>query len=387
MSLEGVVDLPLHDGHVPPWLIKLMKKMAKAIVEVIVIEEGPSSLVKKLSNPLWFQALNNVIGMDWDSSGSTTVTTGVLKEVLWETPELGVLIVGGKGAKARRAPEEIARASEALNIPYNVEAHLVNCSKLAAKVDSALLQDKYLLYHHSMALSERGEWSIVQQGMNTSLKLARRYHWLNSSSFTIEPHEGVAGYRHRKVLNLVSRESIRVQRVLLDLANERPLKVLNLYAEALTIAKGIKPLSLYMLESGTGLVAEINDLTYYRPLPRSSALLKSLNLTYEARPHDVEELLLIKGVGPSTVRALALISELIFGEKPSTKDPVTAPLDPFKYSYAIGGKDGVPYPINKEDVEKVVATLEDIVGSVKLGNKEKLLALKRLRRLKLYFSK
>ncbi|MCS7128030.1 MAG: DUF763 domain-containing protein [Sulfolobales archaeon] len=387
MSLEGVVDLPLHDGHVPLWLIKLMKRVAKAIVEVIVIEEGPSSLIRKLSNPLWFQALNNVIGMDWDSSGSTTVTTGVLKEVLWDAPELGVLIVGGKGTKAKRTPEEIAKASEALNIPYSMEVHLVNCSRLAAKVDSALLQDKYVLYHHSMALSERGEWSIVQQGMNTSLKLARRYHWLNSSSFTIEPHEGVAGYRHKMVLNLVSRESIRVQRVLLDLVNERPLKVLNLYAEASTIAKGVKPLSLYLLESGTGVVAKINDLTYYRPLPRPSALLKSLNLTYEAHPHDVEELLLIKGVGPSTIRALALISELIFEEKPSTKDPVTVPLDPFKYSYTIGGKDGVPYSINKEDAEKVVTTLEDIVNSARLGDRERLLVLKRLRRLKLYFSK
>ncbi len=387
MSLEGVVDLPLHEGHVPVWLIKLMKRMAKAIVEIIVIEEGPGSLIRKLSNPLWFQALNNVIGMDWDSSGSTTVTAGVLKEVLWETPELGVLIVGGKGARARRTPEEIAKASEALNIPYSLEKHLVKCSRLAAKVDSALLQDRYVLYHHSMALSERGEWSIVQQGMNTSLKLARRYHWLNASSFTIEPHEGIAGCRHRSVLNLVSRESIKVQKVLLDLVNERPSNALSLYTEALAIASGMKPLSLYMLESSTGVVAEVNDLTYYRPLPKPNTLLKSLNLTYEAHPHDVEELLLIKGIGASTIRALALISELIFGEKPSTKDPVTAPLDPFKYSYAIGGKDGVPYSVNKEDAEKVVATLEDIVSSARLGSKEKLLALKKLRKLKLYFSK
>ncbi len=385
--MEGVVDLPLHGGHVPLWLIKLMKRMAKAIVEIIVIEEGPGSLIRKLSNPLWFQALNNVTGMDWDSSGSTTVTTGVLKEVLWETPELGVLMVGGKGARAKRTPEEIAKASEALNIPYSVEVHLVKCSRLAAKVDSSLLQDRYVLYHHSMALSERGEWSIVQQGMNTSLKLARRYHWLNPPSFTTEPHEGVAGYRHKGILNLISRESIKVQRVLLDLVNEKPVKVLSLYAEALAIASGVKPLSLYLLESGTGVVAETNDLTYYRPLPKPSILLKSLDLAYEAHPHDVEELLLIKGVGASTIRALALISELIFGEKPSTKDPVTTPLDPFKYSYTIGGKDGVPYSVREEDAEKVIITLEDIVNSARLGDREKLLALKRLKRLKLCFSK
>ncbi len=176
MPLEGIADLPLHKGHIPVWLLHIMERLASAIIELLINEYGPGGVVQRFSNPLWFQAFNNIIGMDWDSSGSTTVTTGVLKTITWRHPEWGLLVLGGKGANARRVPEELERAVEALNLPNSKAEELEKASRLTAKIDSALLQDGYTLYHHSLIVSRDGTWSIIQQGMNTEKKMARRYH-------------------------------------------------------------------------------------------------------------------------------------------------------------------------------------------------------------------
>lgn len=383
--MEGISDLPLHDGHVPPWLASIMKRLAKAILEIMVEVFGPDKVVERLSNPLWFQAFNNVIGMDWDSSGSTTVTTGILKEITWKNPELGILVLGGKGRKARSVPEEIPLAVETLGLKTSVSEFLVKASRLVAKIDSAMLQDGYQLYHHSLIVSENGVWAIIQQGMNVEKKMARRYHWFQNTSFYDDPHKAVAGERHGLVLNLVASESRGARSTILDLARENPYNVVNEYSRVINILKGQRDIYTYITPTKTGVVRIRMDkrIIVYEPLPLPGDLLRKLRRIYEVSPSNMDELLLIKNVGPKTLRALALISDLIYNEPPSTRDPVNTPYDPFKYAYAIGGKDGVPYPVRRKDAEEIILTLEDIINKARIGEKEKLRALKKLSRLRL----
>ena len=383
--MEGISDLPLHDGHVPPWLVSIMKRLAKAILEIMVEVFGPDKVVERLSNPLWFQAFNNVIGMDWDSSGSTTVTTGILKEITWKNPELGILVLGGKGRKARSVPEEIPLAVETLGLKTSVSEFLVKASRLVAKIDSAMLQDGYQLYHHSLIVSENGVWAIIQQGMNVEKKMARRYHWFQNTSFYDDPHKAVAGERHGLVLNLVASESRGARSTILDLARENPYNVVNEYSRVINILKGQRDIYTYITPTKTGVVRIRMDkrIIVYEPLPLPGDLLRKLRRIYEVSPSNMDELLLIKNVGPKTLRALALISDLIYNEPPSTRDPVNTPYDPFKYAYAIGGKDGVPYPVRRKDAEEIILTLEDIINKARIGEKEKSRALKKLSRLRL----
>ncbi len=387
MSIRGFAELPLHGGHVPKWLAELMKKLARGIVEVIILEYGPSELVKRLSSPLWFQAFNNIIGMDWDSSGSTTVTIGILRQVLGNG-DLGVIIVGGKGKMMLRVPEELPRALDKLGLSDNRVKELVTASRLSAKVDSSLLQDGYELYHHAIIVSEDGLWSVVQQGMNTEERLARRYHWLstNIKDFVVEPHYAIASNRRANALNLVAQEVEETRKTIVDLARENPKKTSRLVAEASRIIRGdqsiVKWINLSNKPSAS--IIGYNDelkITYYRPVRLTKKLLRTLNILYEFQPRDMRELLLVRGVGPETIRALALVSDLIYREPPSWLDPVTDPLDPFRYAYAFGGKDGVPYPVKREVMREAIEFLREAIEKARIGDKEKIRALRRLRRL------
>ncbi len=391
MDLEGIAELPLHSGRVPPWLAVIMKRLAKAILEVMVLEYGSEKVVERFSNPLWFQAFNNVIGMDWDSSGSTTVTTGILKEVTWSSPELGVLVLGGKGVRARRVPLEIPVASEILGLDTRTCRELEKASRLIAKIDSSMLQDNYTLYHHTLLVSESGFWTIVQQGMNIEKKLARRYHWRRGTSFYSDPHEAISGYKHDLVLNLVASESSGVRKTILDIVCSKPESVVSDYARIYNVVKKQKPIVDYITSTSTGLVEYRSSLekrlVVYKPLPLPKELLSKLKKLYEVYPRDLDELLLVRGVSAKTLRALTLISDLVYNEPPSTRDPVNTPYDPFIYAYAIGGKDGIPYPVRRRDAEEVIVTLEDIVREARIGGRERLLALKRLSKLRTYFIK
>ena len=384
VELEGLADLPLHEGSVPPWLARIMKRLAKAILEVMVEEFGPNRVVERFSNPLWFQGFNNVIGMDWDSSGSTTVTTGILKTVTWSDPHLGLLGLGGKGRSARKVPEEAPRALELLGVRGLSPNELIKASRLIAKIDNAMVQDGYTLYHHALFVSEDGRWAVVQQGMNTRSRMARRYHWLCTTGFYENPHEAVSGVKHEHVLNLVDRGSRDTQRVVLDLARSNPSSVVEEYARAYNAVEKQKSLDYYVAPTRTGLVGVdySGKALIYKPLPTPSSLLKKLRRIREVYPHNLDELLLVRGVDADVLRALALISDLVFNEPPSTRDPVDTPYDPFIYAYAIGGKDGVPYPVNRRVAEEVIYTLEDFIERAKLGDKEKLRALKSLSRIK-----
>lgn len=372
--MPGVAELPLHSGSVPSWMLRLMERMSKSILEALVDLKGQDSIVLGLSDPFWFQAFNNIIGMDWDSSGSTTVLLGVLKSVTWSNPDLGVLVLGGKGSRMLQVPEEASEASRLLGVDGD---YLTRFSRLAARLDSSLLQDGYTLYHHSLVVSRSGLAVVVQQGMNVNVGLARRYH---VDKFMVEePHSGVAG-EPGEALNATASESRAARKAYLDIVAEGPGRVLRMLAEANRIVKGAAT-----LDSTWGNVGEFRRLLgakpYYYPIEPTPQLLKAVEELSKYQPTSDIELALAPGLGPKTVRALALIADLIYNAPTSDRDPVTHPLNPYLYAYAVGGKDGKPYPYDRRTAEKTILTLEEALNKAKLGDKERLKALLRLRKL------
>src|SRR5437588_71421 len=203
----GYASLPLHGGKAPPWLFSRMVRLSREIVIYMASEFGTREVLRRLSDPFWFQAFGCVLGFDWHSSGVTTTVCGALKEAARKYGgDLGIIVCGGKGATSRKTPEQIRRACERTG---NDAESLVYASRMAAKVDSAAVQDGYQLYHHSFFFVPGDKnWCVVQQGMNEQLKYARRYHWLSATmpSFVAEPHAAVACDQRQSPLNLVADE-------------------------------------------------------------------------------------------------------------------------------------------------------------------------------------
>jgi len=369
--MPGVADLPLHGGRVPRWMLRVMTGLAEAIVEYMVEARGPGSVVAMLADPYWFQAFNNVIGMDWDSSGSTTVVTGILKTVTWRRPELGVLVLGGKGSRARQVPEEAPRAEEALGVPGE---DIVRMSRLAARADSSFLQDGYELYHHAVIVASTGEMVVVQQGLNDAVGMARRYH-VDKAELE-EPHSAVAGAPTGTILNATARESAEARRAYLDVLAEGPRRIVRLLEEARARAEGRPTLFDYTRPGTHG-----RRMPYYTPVKPSKQLVRRLEALAASPPSSPEELALSPGLGPATVRALALIADIIYGVPTSTRDPATTPLDPYLYAYAIGGKDGVPYPFDPYTAFKAIEFLREALMEARVGGEARARALRRLARL------
>ena len=366
----GVADLPLHRGGVPRWLMRRMVRLADAIAVLLVEEHGPGEFVRRLSDPFWFQALGCVLGFDWHSSGITTVVTAVLREAI-RPGEHGLAVCGGKGKRSLATPRDIELAVEELGLGEGAREELIYASRMCAKVDNAAVQDGYMLYHHAFFLAEDGSWAVVQQGMCPSDRTARRYHWFSGrlrEGFVVEPHSGIAGDAVRPaVLDMTARESEGCRKASLDLAREGPKRVRRLL-------RSLRPRwqeSLCRWLPGAS-EAPVAKLAYLRmPL---SANWEALARAYEIQPSDYEGLLAIKGLGPATVRALALIADLVYGEAPSWRDPV-------RFSFAFGGKDGVPYPVNRKLMDEAIELLKEAIERAKIGHEEQVKALKRLKGL------
>lgn len=365
MSATGFAELPLHYGRAPRWLVERMKRLAYNIAYLIVEDKGRPGFLERLSDPFWFQAFGCLLGFDWHSSGLTTVTMGALKEALKEG-DLGIMVAGGK-AMANEIPGEIERIANRFNVSDSTKNMWLRVSRLTAKVDSAAIQAGYDLYHHTFVATEDGLWAVIQQGMNPVTGLARRYHWVSTKvrSMVDEPHSGIIGYRSRgPVLNMVARESEGARKASVDLARDAKsayglLTRLSMRVRSIDEWAGKVDKRWYEVEG------------FRMPIKLNWSQAK---LLYEFQPKDYEELLLVKGVGPSAVRALALASEIIYGEKPSWRDPV-------KYSFAHGGKDGVPYPVNRKLYESTIRYLSEVIEGLEVGDEEKKLLLKRLSRL------
>ncbi|HXX87788.1 MAG TPA: DUF763 domain-containing protein [Candidatus Acidoferrum sp.] len=367
MQRTGVAKLPLHYGKAPEWLTGRMKKLASQIVTLILDEYGMDDFLRRISDPFWFQALGCVLGYDWHSSGVTTVLTGVLKEAI-KPEEHGIGVCGGKGRTSRQTPFEIENIGYKFSLSESDINNLIHASRLSAKVDNTAVQAGYQLYHHAFFASENRKWAVVQQGMCAQDRTARRYHWLseNVDNFVVEPHNAIVGEARREyALDMTARESEDCRKVSVDLVNDSPGKIMHMLTP--TRQKSLDEWICFNVKKSIK-KPEVAFLS----MPRNINW-KALRNAYEFQPKDYEEFLGLKGIGPATVRGLALVAELVYGAKPSWKDPV-------KYSFAYGGKDGVPFPVNRKAMDDSIQMLKETIDASKIGDKEKTWSLQRLRK-------
>ncbi len=349
----GTAHLPLHSGKAPPWLFNRMAKLAKEILALLVTDYGAQEVIRRFADPFWFQAFGCLLGFDWHSSGITTTVTGATKEALRDIgPHLGLFIAGGKGRASRETPQELREAAE--RVGFNPHP-LIYASRMSAKVDNTALQDGYQLYHHSIIFTPEGYWAVVQQGMNTANRYARRYHWLSEglSSFVEEPHKAVCAMAKGKALNMVAMESAQAREGVVSLIEEY-------HPQAL--------------------VKEMKKLQELKMPPRHAILLKDIRLeriknglkeAYERAPKHFQELLETPGLGPKTLRALCLTAEVIYGTPVSFRDPA-------RFAFAHGGKDGHPYPVDREVYDTTIEMLREALRRAHLGITEKERAQRRL---------
>ena len=352
LKRSGSADLPLHYGHVPPWLAQRMATLGLAITEAILLEYGKAEVIRRLSSPFWFQSLGAVMGMDWHSSGITTSVMGALKKSINPlSKELGIYICGGKGKHSRETPNELLKIADKTGLNGT---ELVRASKLSAKVDNTAVQDGFQLYLHSFILSCEGDWAVVQQGMSDSSATARRYHWHseNLKSFVEEPHTGICGINQGKILNLTSGEAGHTRQSLMNITAESPARML----------------------------AEIQQLVMpnHHEVKSKDVDLKRLGsilwLAQEKKPSDFEELLLLEGMGPRTLQSMALVSEVIYGTPSRFTDPA-------RYSFAHGGKDGHPFPVPVNVYDETITVLQRAIEKAKIGNSDKQQAIKSLHQI------
>ena len=330
-----------------------MVRLGREISGHVVAEHGADEMLKRLSDPYWFQAFGCVLGFDWHSSGVTTTVCGALKEGLRGLEgDFGFSVAGGKGAVSRRTPDEIRTAQEKRSLD---PANLVYASRMAAKVDSAAVQDGFELYHHAFFFTPAGKWCVVQQGMSDATGYARRYHWLGESvsDFVNEPHAAVCCDEKQLTLNLVAEESAPARSASAEIARQDP-------AETLALLRKLPDLRMPARHA----VRPSEDI-------HPDRMKKILVKTWEAAPPDFERLLGTPGVGAKTLRALALVSELVYGSPASTRDPA-------RFSFAHGGKDGHPFPVDRATYDRTIDVLRSAVNRAKVDDSEKVGALKRL---------
>jgi len=349
MKRSGIADLPLHGGRVPPWLAERMTKLGTAITETIVHHYGTSAFLTRLSDPFWFQAFGAVMGMDWHSSGITTSVMGALKRGLApRANELGLYVCGGRGKSSRNTPNELRSLAERGG--FDADA-LVRTSRLTARIDNNAIGDGFQIYLHSFVLSDKGEWAVVQQGLNDANGLARRYHWHSTSvrDFVNEPHTAIFGENQGTIMNLVDSRADRAQTALLEIANDHPDKTLS-------EARHLQLPSHHDVRA-----KNVN-------LKRLGAVLA---VAYERGLHNFAELLLLEKLGPRTLQSLALVAEVVHGAPSRFNDPA-------RFSFAHGGKDGHPHPVPLKTYDESLHFLRNTLNAAKVGHTEKLDGFRRL---------
>ena len=392
MIHRGVASFGLDGGHCPPWLFERMVKLGREMTQVLIAEYGPEEFIRRIADPVWFQSLGTVLAFDWNASGLTTILTAALKEAIRDQEkDLGIFICGGKGKTSRKTPDEIKAWGEKLSLPQQNSENLVYNSKMSAKVDSALVQDGFQLYHHAFFFSvhknpktgvqEPGSWAVVQQGMNAEKQSARRYHWYSEdiNDLVDEPHTAISSPTIMKtVLDLTAKKSEKTREISTELAQSgyatlmKDIQLLRKYSSPLSQTVSLKngegqQLTLLNLES--------REFKYHpvihEDFSKSKYLEKVLATVAEHQPKTYEELVALQGVGPKTVRALALVGEVIYGASPSYEDPA-------RYSFAHGGKDATPYAVDRKIYDETIHILGQAIRKTKLTAREKDGALGRL---------
>ncbi len=413
---SGHADLPLHTGTVPRWLADRMMVLGTLITESLVENFGPDEVLVRLSDPLWFQSFGAVMGMDWHSSGITTSVMYALKRGLNpRAKELGIYVCGGRGKYSRMTPDELLGIADTEGLDGNA---LVRNSKLVAKVDNNAVQDGFQLYQHNFVLTRDGNWAVVQQGMNTAEKKARRYHWCSTNlrSFVEEPHSGVVGENRGKILNLTDSHADTARNSILDMSRQEPERIIN---EITQIGKPASQIILLQDGKVNGGVVGVSPaervatnevgaqgetspsyvqgelfpelvsqskmeieqkgrsiiLPAHHEVMEQDVNLKRLGgvlaTAYETQPQNFEELLLTPGLGPRTLQSLALVSEVIYGTPSRFTDPA-------RFSFAHGGKDGHPFPVPLKIYDESIRILRDSIEKSKLGYKDKSDCIRRL---------
>lgn len=349
MGKTGHADLPLHYGNVPVWLSQRMKELGTLIVESLVYNFGKKEVLRRLSDPLWFQSLGAVLGMDWHSSGITTSVMGALKRGVNPLfKELGIYFCGGRGKYSLKTPDELIDFG--MRTGQNGDK-LAQTSRLCAKVDNTAVQDGFQLYMHNFIITDEGDWAVVQQGMNTQTRTARRYHWFSGDlqAYTETPHSGVVGRNMGQILNLTDIQARYAKSAVMELTKENPNKVVAEYK------------SIVLPDHHEVMARDVD-------LKRLAAVLAT---AYERQPADFDSLLLTKGLGPRTIQSLTLISEVVYGTPSRFSDPA-------RFSFAHGGKDGHPFPVPLKIYDQSIHVLRDCIRSSRLGNNDKNECLRRL---------
>ena len=348
---RSVTSLPLHYGKTPAWLFERMKPLSAAIASLIVVEFGSREFIRRMADPVWFQAFGCVAGFDWHSSGLTTTLCGALKEGLTLLgDELPVAVCGGKGRAALRTPDDLKN----YGVRWAIDtAPFAAMSRLCAKVDNSLVQDGYDLYHHVFVLSQDGDWAVIQQGMNGKERTARRYQWLSRDDLdvTCEPHTGVTCDRTEKTLNLVAEESGTARDATMAFIRENPDKMNDAW----------KDVCLSMPERHYITPGDVDG----------TRLSKIFRVLHESHAATYRDLIQIRGVGPRTLAALTLISEIVYDAPPSFKDPA-------RFSFAHGGKDGHPFPVDRKTYDCSISFLKECLDRAKVKDREKIDAFRRL---------
>ncbi|AGK61625.1 hypothetical protein Asulf_01651 [Archaeoglobus sulfaticallidus PM70-1] len=355
----SAISLPLHYGKAPYWLLNRMKKLSKQIIEIIINEFGEKEFFERISNPIFFQSFSNVLGFDWNSSGATTVMTGVLKSVLNSSEEIAIRVAGGKGLNARQTPEHIMKLGSFLD-ESEIDLLIAN-SRLSARIDNNALQDGYDLYHHAIIFSEN-YWTVIQQGMNEKLRTARRYHFKPRKFERIEVEsqkEIISDRKENEIINLTSKHSRENRKTILDIIRDsRSLK------------RDIEFISIKQIRGQKTIDGRIIEYA----VPRKVNW-KAIEVAYSLQPDNFEDLLLIEGMGKGTIRALALIADLIYNSEYDRQDPA-------KYSFAVGGKDGVPFPVDLKVYDECISFLDTVVQQLTLDSFEKRSIEKRIAKLR-----
>lgn len=392
IKTTGHADLPLHSGTVPKWLADRMMKMGTLIIESLIDNFGKKEVLIRLSDPLWFQSLGAVMGMDWHSSGITTSVMYALKRgINSRAKDFGLCVCGGRGKYSKRTPQELLFLANATGLDGN---KLVNSSKLVAKVDSSAVQDGFQLYMHNFVLSSDGDWTVIQQGMNLESKTARRYHWSseNLRSFVETPHTGVTGENEGLILNLTAKAANSTRNRILDFSRENPDYVIKEIQNVLkhngnkllVPEKKIEsskelfqdlPLDSKQLSIATNVYERNLVMPSHHEVRQEDVNLKRLGAVlataYESQPKDFESLLLTPGLGARTLQSLTLVSEVIYGTPSRFTDPA-------RFSFAHGGKDGHPFPVPLKIFDESIRVLHESIERSKLGYKDKSECIKRL---------
>ena len=387
----GHADLPLHGGTVPKWLADRMMQMGSLIIESIITNFGKKEVLVRLSDPLWFQSLGAVMGMDWHSSGITTSVMYALKRgINKRAKDFGLCVCGGRGKYSRRTPDELMFLANATGLDGT---KLINSSKLVAKVDSTAVQDGFQLYMHNFVLSDEGDWTVIQQGMNIESKTARRYHWSseNLKSFVEEPHTGITGENQGLILNLTAKDAKETRSHILDFSKENPDKIIkeiqNVFNHEENINKinSIKNDNILIAQNKT-IASETRSIVmpHHHEVRAKDVNLKRLGAVlataYESQPQNFEGLLLTPGLGPRTIQSLTLVSEVIYGTPSRFTDPA-------RFSFAHGGKDGHPFPVPLKIYDDSIRILHESIERSKLGYKDKSECIKRLHQTALHIEK